>query len=298
MTLRPGKIYISPWQRGNYLILCELYLKTIILFNAIFKENIFWALFFAFVISFLSYFLKFLTKSGAIATFFLAVIIFGLGSWKWTVPIFTFFILSSLLSKIREKKRLKSDFSSEGYSFRNYAQVLANGGTGGILVIINQFIRSELLFIIYAASIAAVCADTWATEIGNYLKVKTINIINLKEVEPGISGGVSILGIIGAFTGSMVIGLISILWIDSNQLRFLLLITLSGFLGSIVDSLLGATVQVQFKCKNCGEITEQNIHCGSPTLKANGYYWINNNTVNLAAGISGVLFFIFFNIVI
>ncbi len=273
-------------------------MKTIILFNAIFKENFFWAVVFASVVSFFSYFLKFLSKSGAFTTFILAFVIFAFGSWKWTIPIITFFILSSLLSRIKDKKNNNENLTTEKNSVRDCVQVLANGSTGGILVIINQFIRSELLFIMYASSIAAVCSDTWATEIGNLFKSKTYNILNFKSVDPGISGGISFIGTLAAVAGALVIGFVTVIWIDMNQLSFLLLITLSGFLGSIVDSYLGASVQVQYECENCGKITEQKMHCGSLTKKVKGFNWINNDTVNFAASLSGILFFTFFNFVI
>ena len=59
---------------------------------------------FAALIAGISFRVKFLTLSGSIATFLLASFIFGLGGIKWSVPILTFFILSSMLSKIRKRK--------------------------------------------------------------------------------------------------------------------------------------------------------------------------------------------------
>ena len=56
-------------------------------------------------ISIISFRMKLLTIDGAIATFLLATTIFSVGQWEWTIPILTFFILSSFLSKIGKQKR-------------------------------------------------------------------------------------------------------------------------------------------------------------------------------------------------
>ena len=50
-------------------------------------------------IALLSYRAKFLSASGSVTVFLLAIIIFGFGGLLWAVPILTFFFLSSLLSK-------------------------------------------------------------------------------------------------------------------------------------------------------------------------------------------------------
>jgi len=89
------------------------------------------------IISLISYRLRLLNLKGAIATFLLAVIIFTLGSWMWTIPISSFFTLSSLLSKLRKKINPKVDLYFQKIDERDHVQVLANGGFPGILVLIN-----------------------------------------------------------------------------------------------------------------------------------------------------------------
>ncbi len=58
---------------------------------------------------------------------------------------------------------------------------------------------------IYLVTLSAVCADTWATEIGTWKKTATYNILNLKPVAQGVSGGISVHGTIGAVLGSITI---------------------------------------------------------------------------------------------
>ncbi len=247
---------------------------------------------FALIIAILSYKAKFLTYGGSVATFILAGLLFSFGGIKWSVPILTFFILSSILSKLRKKKNEEVELYFEKSGVRDQYQVLANGGIGGVLVILNAFYPNSFFYLLYIASLAAVCADTWATEIGTWKKTKTYNVLNFKPIEQGVSGGISIVGSIGAFMGTIVIALSGLVWNELHLFQYFLLIILSGLLGSFFDSYLGATIQLQNKCYVCKKITERNIHCGKESSFYRGYKWLNNDLVNFFGGLGGVLLII------
>lgn len=246
-----------------------------------------------FVISYSSLKLKFLSVSGAIVTFFLTFIVFYLGDVKWTVPILTFFILSSLLSKIRKRINPKVDSHFPKTEMRDRCQVLANGGFPGLVILCNQFLMSELFYIIYVSAIAAVCADTWATEIGNIINVNTYDVVRFHIIEQGISGGVSIIGFCGSLLGAIVISVSALPWL--NNTIFTIAIFLSGILASIFDSILGSTVQCRFKCTVCNEVIEKKEHCGFPANHLKGFKWLNNDGVNFATSVFGGLISIAFS---
>jgi uncharacterized protein (TIGR00297 family) len=249
--------------------------------------NIIISVFIALVIALISYRVKFLTISGSVATFILASLIFSLGGLKWSVPIMTFFILSSILSKIRKRVNENVETYFEKSGVRDHWQVIANGGIGGILVLINYFYSNELFYLMYVAAMAAVCADTWATEIGTLYKTKTYNILNLNPIEQGISGGISLIGTLGGCLGAFVIALSATVWINISLTSYFIFIVFAGLTGSLFDSLLGATLQAQFECTRCGKITERIVHCNENTTHKSGYNWMNNDLVNLLAGIFG-----------
>jgi len=260
--------------------------------NSLFILNLSLGLSLALVISIFSGAFKLLTIKGSAAQFIIGTFIFGFGGLKWAIPILTFFILSSLLSKFRKKSNKDVDAYFEKSDVRDQFQVLANGGFAALLVLLNQVYYSELLYPIYVSSLAAVCADTWATEIGTLWKTKTINILNFKKVEQGSSGGVSFNGIIGAILGAFIIPISSLSWISKNFINFILVVTISGVLGSIIDSFLGASVQSQFKCRICGKITEKRMHCNQVSAHYKGLKWVNNDFVNFITSLSGGIIFI------
>ncbi len=242
----------------------------------------------AILIAVASYRLKFLSLSGSVATFLLAVVIFSVGGWKWTFPILTFFVLSSIISKVGKERRKKFDLIFEKTSTRDIYQVLANGGIAGLIALFYHFYPKDVLYYVYLASISAATFDTWATEIGTLFLSKPRLITNLKPVEPGTSGGVSIAGTLGGFIGSVFIFSSAVLWVKWNLFK-LVAVVLAGFIGSLVDSLLGATIQAQYKCNVCSKVTEKVFHCGRLTDLIHGKGWINNDFVNFICTTSGAL---------
>jgi len=246
-------------------------------------------------IAFLSRRARFLSASGAVATFILGTVIFGFGGWAWSVPILTFFILSSLLSRVGKAAKLRYDLIFEKGSERDYAQVLTNGGIAGLLMILYLFYPAPEFYLCYLGALAAATADTWGTEIGVLWGRNPRLITTFRPVPPGTSGGVTAYGSLGAFLGAFLLSLSGnpfLLGEFTHRLAAVLFVAaFSGFLGSLVDSYLGATVQVQYQCPVCHKITERTVHCqGAPTTAVRGVQWMNNDWVNFLATISGALF--------
>jgi uncharacterized protein (TIGR00297 family) len=253
---------------------------------------------FAFLLAFFSIKVKFLNNSGATATFLLGTTIFGIGGMAWTVPLLTFYLLSSVLSKLGKKRKAKFDLVFEKGSQRDAGQVYANGGIAWILMIVFSLTRDPAIFFAYLGTLAAVQADTWATEIGTmWPNPKARLITTFKEVPVGTSGGVSVPGTSGAFIGSLFICAsampLDVRWLSEFGLfQSLLLIGFSGLLASLVDSFFGATVQAQYFDPIREKVTER-THSFAPDglLVENrllkGIPFVNNDLVNTLCALSG-----------
>ena len=108
-----------------------------------------------------------LSPSGALAAALTGGLIFGLGGLPWAALLLTFFISSSLLSRLfAGRKAGVSEKFSKGHQ-RDWGQVLANGGLGALLVTgYALWPESPAWWAAYVGAMAAVNADTWATELG------------------------------------------------------------------------------------------------------------------------------------
>ncbi len=242
------------------------------------------------LVAVLSHRLRTLTAGGAMAMFALAVPIFGFGGWKWTLPIAVFFILSSLLSRLGRSAKARYDSVFEKGSRRDGGQVLANGGVAGALMVLSLVSGWPSLYPYYCAALASATADTWATEVGTLSGQRPRRIPCFRPVPAGASGGVTLAGLLSALAGGMTIALSGWVFLraESGASQLLYLVGLSGFLGSLVDSLLGATLQVQYRCPACGVVTERRVHCGGRrTAPVSGFRWMNNDAVNFLATLSG-----------
>jgi uncharacterized protein (TIGR00297 family) len=251
------------------------------------------------VVALVSYRLSFLKLNGAVVTFLLGSIIFGFGGIKYTVPILVFFILSSLLSKAGRRRKTEMESSFEKSGVRDMYQVLANGGIAGILMILIFILQRDDWYPVYLVAVAAATADTWATEIGVFSGSRPRLITSFKQVAPGYSGAISILGSLAAVCGSAVILLSGLYFLrdyGQGQARLIWGVTGCGVLGSFIDSYIGATVQAQYQCQVCHKNTEKRIHCRQEANLISGKAWINNDWVNfLAIAAATLISLILFN---
>lgn len=245
------------------------------------------------LISVLAWKSRALSKSGGAAAFGVGVLIFGLGGLAWSAVLLTFFISSSLLSRaFKRRKHAFAEKFSKG-SQRDWGQVLANGGLGALLILV-YLIHPQLdwVWLAFCGAMAAVNADTWATELGVLSPHRPRRITNGELVETGTSGGISLSGYLAAAVGALLIGIVGYLSkpLDGGAL-FVWIILLSGLVGTTVDSLLGDTVQAIFYCPNCTKETEQNPYhrCGSTTERIRGWEWLNNDWVNFICSVVGAL---------
>lgn len=244
----------------------------------------------AIIIAFLAYKARSLNKSGAVAAAFTGTIIFGIGGWEWAILLLTFFITSSALSRAFKKRKLGLDEKfSKGHE-RDAGQVFGNGGMATLFAALHFFFPdSPLPWLGFAASLAAVNADTWATELGVLNPNPPRLITNLtKVVEKGTSGGISLIGTLASLAGSALIAALASFLTD-NWLLFPY-VTIAGMAGSLFDSLLGGTVQAMYFCPKDNKETEKHpLHtCGTPTHHIRGWKWLDNDWVNFSCSFAGV----------
>lgn len=234
-----------------------------------------------------------LSRSGALAAGLVGTVIFGMGGWQWAVLLLTFFISSSVLTRLfgKRKANLNEKFDKGGQ--RDAGQVLANGGVAAVFAALHFFLpQANWTWLAFSASLAAVNADTWATELGVLNRTPPRMITTGQPVEKGTSGGITWGGSLAALAGAGLVAVVAlIVQPGAGSWLSLLFTSLAGLLGAMFDSLLGATVQAIYTCPTCNKETERHpLHtCGTTTLHKRGLPWLNNDLVNVGCALAGAL---------
>ena len=191
--------------------------------------------------------------------------------WRGVLLLLVFLVGSSLLTP--------------GGGRRRPVQVLANGGVAAACALAARW--QPAFVTAFAGAIAAAAADTWSTEIGGRSARAPRLVTTWRPVERGTSGGVTLLGTAGGALGALSIGGASAA-LGLVPLGLAGWIAAAGLLAALADSLLGATLQVRFRCAVCSAVTEDARHdCGGPLERHSGLSVMTNDAVNFLATLTG-----------
>ena len=162
---------------------------------------------------------------------------------------------------------------------RNAKQVLAVGLIAVCFLVAYRFTQISLFIYLYALTLAEQFADSVASDVGRLTKGKNYNILGFKQIAKGLSGGVSLLGTLCALVASFALPLVAVAYGVLDWVAYGFVGGLA-FVGTIVDSVLGAAVQSLYVCNNCGEQTEVPVHCGISARLTKGIAVVDNTAVN------------------
>jgi len=204
-----------------------------------------------------------------------------------------FFVSSTGMGFVgrKQKESLKKIHQKGGR--RDMFQVLANGGVGCLCALLYKLTGNPAWALGFAVSFASSNADTWASELGVLSRGDPVSLLTLRPVMRGVSGGISFLGSGMALGGALFIALLFALVnlflgiVPGRFLRMTVLVTIGGFLGSLLDSFLGATIQAQYTVRGATKadaLTERKTgEDGRANRLVRGLSFVNNDLVNFAS---------------
>ncbi|KAL3747553.1 hypothetical protein ACJRO7_016359 [Eucalyptus globulus] len=246
---------------------------------------------------------KSLDLSGALAGFLVMAVHIAAG-YRYGAMLLVFFFSSSKLTKVGEEKKRKVDADFKEGGQRNWIQVLSNSGIATVLVVVIWTLtgwkdecldsrKSSLVTSLIGGVIGHYCCcngDTWSSELGILSDEQPRLITTFKPVRKGTNGGVTVQGLMAAAAAGAVIGISFVLVgflttkctldVALKQLLVIPLSTLAGVCGSVIDSLLGATLQFSGLCS----VRNKVVGKPGPTVKKiSGLSILDNNAVNLVS---------------
>lgn len=242
-------------------------------------------------LSYFAWYRKWLDAGGAVAAALLGFFIWLGGGFSGLGLIGLFFVSGSLLSKMGKGKKSWVPDAGHGKP-RNYKQVLSNGAIAGLCMVGFVVSNLEMLALLFATSVAVSTADTWSSELGNRFGGRVYNLVGFRRLQRGLSGGVSLQGTFAGAVGALLIGFAA--W--TIGIPKPLWVAIGGFLGMLLDSLLGSLLQAQYK--NAAGQPVEFLKPGEKGLLVKGQKIVDNDLVNLLSNLIMVILmavFLFFN---
>lgn len=225
-----------------------------------------------------------------------------------------FFIAGTRATKYKQSLKSFDEQDSKSGGRRNWIQVISNGGVGmeiAILLLIEKGPANELpinfpydyfptwLSIAFLGSMACACGDTLASELAPAMSKAQPRLITnpFLRVPRGTNGGVTLLGLIFSALGGFICGLayyiFTLICVDREillrsppQWPLLLVGTIAGLLGSLLDSIVGATMQYSGYEMSTGKIVGKSK---PGVVWISGSEILDNHSVNLVATLTTAL---------
>ena len=196
--------------------------------------------------------LPIMTKSGWINAGFLGTMLWGCLSWQGWISIVLYLFLGTLVTKIGYKYKTKKGIAEKRGGRRGPENVWGSAATGlffAVLIKLNLW-NLDLLKVAFASSFSAKLGDTFGSEIGKRFGKNTFLITSLRKVEKGTEGAISLEGTLASLLGSVIMSIAFLkLGIIYSYLQFII-VSISGFLATIIESFIGASLQEKYKLSN------------------------------------------------
>ncbi len=238
-----------------------------------------------------------LSPSGAIAAVVVGWSTLS-SSFRAGLVLLGFFYASSALTRFGDEEKDVEEGHKKGGQ-RNWVQVYSNGAVPAVLATAAALISAgkdlailpmsanppySLLMAAFLGYIACCAGDTWSSEIGQLSDSEPRLITTLRPVRKGTNGGVTLLGLLSSCFGGLFVGLIFFFTGGSFELQWKVvpLGMGAGLVGSLIDSVLGATVQFTGYNRTTGKVTGTR---GPDVSPISGSPLLDNNGVNVVSAV-------------
>ncbi|MEL9998672.1 MAG: DUF92 domain-containing protein [Thermoplasmata archaeon] len=187
------------------------------------------------ILFFISIKIEVLDFFGSLLALVIGIFIYFWAGLPYLILLISFVLISYLATIYR------TEYKADIYGLtkkRHIGSVISKGLVPFLLVFL-PIPQIDKLFL-YSVAVASATSDTISGELGIFSS-KTYSILGLKPSRPGENGAISSIGEIYAFFGASSIAII--FYFFTLNVKYTIYICFLGFIGSNLDSLLGATLE-------------------------------------------------------
>jgi uncharacterized protein (TIGR00297 family) len=188
----------------------------------------------------LAYALGMVSRGGALGGFVVGTTIYYCLGPQGFAVLALFVVGGSLLTRLGYGRKHRAGTAEAGGGRRGARNALANASVAVLCALLAVLTASEAFATAFVASLGAAFADTAESEVGQIYARMPRLITTLRRVPSGTDGAVSLPGTLaGLAAAGLTAALGYALGLVEGQAS-MLLVALAGFLGTVVDSLVGA----------------------------------------------------------
>jgi uncharacterized protein (TIGR00297 family) len=188
----------------------------------------------------LAYALGMVSRGGALGGFVVGTAIYvSLGTQGFAILAF-FVVGGSLLTRLGYGRKRRSGTAEAAGGRRGARNALANCGVAVACALLYTLTSSDVLAAAFVAALGAAFADTAESEVGQIYGRAPRLITTLGKVLPGTDGAVSLAGTLAGIAAAALTAVLGLALGLIDDPTSMLLVALAAFLGTVVDSLVGA----------------------------------------------------------
>lgn len=187
-----------------------------------------------------------LTPAGWVHAGILGTLLWGSLGWRGWLAVVAYLALGSLVTRLGFARKQASGLAEGRGGRRGPENVWGSALVGCLLALLTTRLPAAAtapLLLGFAASFAAKLADTFGSEIGKRWGRHTVLITSLRPVPAGTEGAISLEGTAASLGGSALMAAVMLALGLIAGLPAWLLVTAVGLLATLLESLLGATLQ-------------------------------------------------------
>jgi uncharacterized protein (TIGR00297 family) len=188
----------------------------------------------------LAYALGMVSRSGALGGLLVGTVVYACLGPPGFAVLALFVVGGFLLTRLGFRSKQRAGTAQEHGGRRGASNALANCAVAVLCAILARTTGSDLFTTAFVASLGAAFADTSESEIGQLFSRTPRLITTLRKTPPGTDGAISFPGTLAGIIAACLTAALALALGLLESPETALLVATAAFLGTIVDSLIGA----------------------------------------------------------